>query len=862
MRLFHIITVPHKDILEGRLSMDTFAADLWEVYKNRAIEEYKESDLFFRKTFLTIGLKNLLEMVEKRVKGNSGDSVIQLQTPFGGGKTHSLIALFHKAKEWNANLFVFVGDKLNPKTVIMWEELEKQLTGDIKILKGKTVPSGESIRKLLEKNQPLILLIDEIIEYLIPSRGIVIEKSTFDSQVLSFIKRLTEVVSSLNKTTMIITSPSRTQYSEEDQILLNLLNERLGRIEKTYTPVEDHEVSSIVRKRLFTEVNQNQLKEIVLDAIEYFKREDILPIGIEPSEYREKFLASYPFIPDVIDCLYHRWGSFPTFQRTRGVLRFLSLVIYRLKDKNIEYITLADIDLAYQELRRELVKHIGNEYDSIIVMDITSSESGSKKVDKSLGESYKGLSIGSRCSTSIFLYSFSIGRENGANLKEIKRSATLTSIPSSIISEALDILKNEKLFYTDEQAGKIFFKNTPNLNKIIINKIENVDDNDVLDEEKQNLISLIKKRNFDKIYIWPNESKDIDDNQSLKLIILDKKNEDLIHSIIENKGTIPRVYRNTIFFLSPIETKKIELLSAIRRKIALEQIQKDSSLKLNQQESKNISDSLKKQKEIITTKINETYRILNIPSKNKIEDVDLGIPTYGETMNLTRDVYDKLKSEGTIIEKMVPLVIKEKYLKGKDFVSTKNIHDNSLKTLGENRLVDQSVLESSIKEGVKQGLFGLGIIEEDKAKPIYWKEKCDIGFSDDEILIDPQLCENYFKELEEKERFEKEKRERVEKGITSEGETTESIQEETPSESKVKEEDKKILTEKTILKINVPKFTIPKGRVSALMGLLNYIQTKFDKIEIKIDASDGTIEESEYEDNIKEALKQLGIDIK
>ena len=218
-----------------------------------------------------------------------------------------------------------------------------------------------------------------------------------------------------------------------------------------------------------------------------------------------------------------------------------------------------------------------------------------------------------------------------------------------------------------------------------------------------------------------------------------------------------------------------------------------------------------------------------------------------------------MKSEGTIIEKMVPLVVKEKYLKGKDFVSTKNIHDNSLKTLGENRLTDQSVLESSIKEGVKQGLFGLGRIEEDKAKTIYWKQKCDVGFSDDEILIDPQLCEKYFKELEEIEKAEKIKGESIEKGISIESEITESIPEKTTFESEVKEEDKKILTEKTILKINVPKFIIPKGRVSALMGLLNYIQTKFDKIEIKIDASDGTIEESEYEDNIKEALKQLGI---
>ncbi|MHA1150393.1 MAG: ATP-binding protein [Promethearchaeota archaeon] len=845
MRPFHTITVPHKDILEGNLSMDVYAANLWEVYKNRGPEEYKNPVSFFQKTYLTKGLSNLIQIVEKRLNGGGGDAVIQLQTPFGGGKTHSLIALFHKAKEWNTTPFVFVGDKLNPNDTIIWEELEEQITGKIALLKGKTVPSGESIREILSGNQPIIILLDELIEYLIPSRGIKIENTTLDSQILAFIKRLAEVAGSLEKIVLLVTSPSRTQYSEEDQILLNLLNERLGRVEKTFTPVEDYEVTHIVRKRLFSEVNEKKVKDIVYDVVEYFKREDILPLGIEPSVYKDKFIISYPFLPDVIECLFHKWGSFPNFQRTRGVLRFLSLAIYCLREKNIEYITLGDFDLQFQELRRELIKNIGNEFDSIIAADITDPNSGSKKVDNSLGESYKGLHIGTRSSTAIFLYSFSTGRENGANLKEIKRSSALISIPSSIVSEAVDILKNEKLFFIEEQAGKIFFKNTPNLNKIIINKVENVEDKDIIAEEKQFLVSLIKKGSFNKIYIWPTESRDIDDNPNLKLVILNQKNSNFITSIVENKGTIPRVYRNTLFFLSPIETKRMELFSSIKRKIALEQIQKDSSLKLNQQEKKNIADSLKKQKQSILTKINETYRILNIPSKNKIDDVDLGIPTYGDTMNLTKEVYEKLKSEGTIIEKMVPLVVKEKYLKGKDYVSTKNIHDNSLKTLGENRLLNESVLKNSIIDGVKKGLFGLGTIEDDKITPIYWKEKCQVGFSDNEILIIPNICENFFKEEKPGEEEEEEDEQ--------EGEGDEEDNGKKKGSKKIKKE---------ISKINIPKFVLPKGKVSGLLGLLNYIQKNFEKVQIKIEASEGEIDEGEYQDNIKEALKQIGIDIK
>src|SRR2546426_9398762 len=130
MKPFHTIAVPHKDILEGRLTMEVFAADLWETHLARAPEEYTNPDLFFKKTFLTKGLKNLLDVVEKRLKGKGGDPVIQIQTPFGGGKTHALIAMYHKARQWNAKRVIIAGTSMSPDETI-WGSIEKQLTGKI-----------------------------------------------------------------------------------------------------------------------------------------------------------------------------------------------------------------------------------------------------------------------------------------------------------------------------------------------------------------------------------------------------------------------------------------------------------------------------------------------------------------------------------------------------------------------------------------------------------------------------------------------------------------------------------------------------------------------------------------------------------
>ena len=127
---FHTIAIPHRDILAGRLTLDVFAADLWEVFKGRAPDEYKDAGQFFEKTYQTDGLKHLLSIVEGRLNGQGGDPVIQIQTPFGGGKTHALIAMYHKAGEWNAQKVVLVGTPMSASDTL-WGGLEKQLTGKV-----------------------------------------------------------------------------------------------------------------------------------------------------------------------------------------------------------------------------------------------------------------------------------------------------------------------------------------------------------------------------------------------------------------------------------------------------------------------------------------------------------------------------------------------------------------------------------------------------------------------------------------------------------------------------------------------------------------------------------------------------------
>ncbi len=535
MKAFHTIAVPHKDILEGRLTMDIFAADLWEVHQGRGPDEYTDADNFFQKTYLTQGLENLLGIVEKRLKGKGGDPVIQIQTPFGGGKTHALIAMYHKAKQWQAKTVVIVGTAMS-KDDTLWGLIEKQLTGKITNFSDNVSPGREKFRQLLVKHTPVLILMDEVLEYATKAAGVKVEKSTLAAQSIAFMQELTEMASSLDTVSLVVTLPSSIMehYDEGAETLYQQLQKVAGRTEKIYTPVQENEITHIIRRRLFSTCKDDEARALVQDFIAYAERDGILPADMQPSEYRDKFLASYPFMPEVIDVLYHRWGSFPTFQRTRGVLRLLALVIHALKDKNIPYISLADFNLGVQEIRQELLKYIGQEYDSIVAADITSKTAGAKKVDDSLGDANRGLNLGTRTATAIFLYSFSGGLEKGASSGELKRAAATIGHPASVISEALEQLKN-KLFYLQNPADKYFFNNQPNLNRILLTKIENIKDKELVDLEKELLKASLPGDKL-QVFLWEENSGNITDTERLKLVVLSQYRPETVDQILRTKG--------------------------------------------------------------------------------------------------------------------------------------------------------------------------------------------------------------------------------------------------------------------------------------------------------------------------------------
>lgn len=863
MTAFHTIAIPHDDILAGRLTMDIFAADLWEVFQDRGSEEYRVSAQFFQKTYQTEGLTNLLDVVHRRLQGQGGDPVLQIQTPFGGGKTHALITMYHQAAIWAAKRVVVVGTPMAP-TDTLWGMIEEQLSGQKSALTGMVAPGREALRTLLLHHQPVLILMDELLEYVTKAAGVVVGGSTLAAQSIAFIQELTELVSTLDQVSLVMTLPSSVveHYDEQAERLFQQLQRIAGRVEKIYTPVQEHEITSVIRRRLFSFVDEQQAARVVSDFMDYAVRESLLPSGMEPSDYRQRFAAAYPFMPEVVDVLYERWGSLPTFQRTRGVLRLLALVVYSLKERPLPYISLADFDLADQEIRRELLKHTGNEFDSVIAADITAPDAGARRVNMELGKAFQGLHLGSRVATSIFLYSFSGGIERGANLGEMKRNATTLENPSSVVVEAVEQLKGQ-LFYLQEHGGKYYFTNQPNLNRILLTRMENVSQQNLRDLEHDLLKRRVMGRHL-SVFIWPEQSSDIPDTPELKLLLLPAADETLMRAFLEQKGNTPRVNRNTLFFLAPAANERIAFEKLMRRYLAYQMLRGDTSLSLTGEQRREIEASFKRVEVDLSETVRRVYRRLFIPNRDGVKDQDLGIPTYGEAKALNDEVYDKLRLDGEILESIAPIVIKERYLSDRDWVYTEQLYQAGLRTPGETRAISRSIWEEGISEGVRKGLFGLGELEGELPRYRYFNDVPSVSLTGHEIIIKAAICQAQVAEQSAQYTYQVGEPQEAGKLV---GETSGMVSPHqlimggvsSPAFSQAGKPGLQLnRSGRTSLRL---RFIVPKGRVSSLMGIMNLLQIRFNRMEVTLSVEDGQLSEQDYEDKIKEAFRQMGVEV-
>ena len=843
MMAFHTIAVPHDDIVRKKLTMDVFAADLWDTFQNRGSHEYTDERTFFQKTHITNNFKQILDDVQNRLQGRGGDGFQHIETPFGGGKTHAMIAMYHSAKSWGAKPIVIVGTSMSPEDTI-WGMIERQLDGTIDKLTGRLAPGREKIRDVLEKHGPVLILIDELLPYVTTAAGVRIEDTTLATQAITFIQQLSEAVSTLDRVCVVASFPASVYETADKKIaeqLLLQLRKVSGRKERKITPINPDDVPSIIRSRLFSTSN-NEIKkraeEIIGKFVDYCEEESILPPKMTATQYRDKFEQTYPFLPQVIDTLYQNWGSFSSFQRTRGVLRLLSLVIYSLKDSEKPYITLADFDLKDDEIRRELLEHIGDTFDSVISKDITDSSSGAIRVEQDVGSAYRGLHLGTRAATSIFMYSFSSDGTTGATSNQIKRAVAPTDNPSSIVGDVVEKFKS-KLSYFKTRDDRYLFSSEPNINRLKLSKMENIKESEVREEEKRLLESNMGFSRL-RAKIWP-ASRDVEDSPVLKLAVMARDDKKMCNDILENKGDdTPRVYRNSIFFLCASDTERGEFVERLKSRIALEKMLPD--VDTNDQQRKEVENDLKKEKAILKDLIKKYYRTLYVPSENGYVTYDMGIPTVGESGGLADRVLERLVQELQIHEKIGPMILKNQYLNRNTFAHTESMYEMMLKTRGSRRPLSRDVVETAIIKGVAEGIFGLGELVGDKPSCKFFKRSTSVSFAENEVIIHDSLAE-LTNELGRG-------------GAQETDDTTGSEPGDKGSKSGNTDTPRKHAQARDSLSL---EFDIPEGKVNDAWGIMRLVNEKFCSIRFSVTAKNGAMTENDLE-QIRETLRQMGIE--
>ena len=381
------VVTPHKDVASGRYQQAEFAADLWQVHLGEGTDEYRDPVEFFRRTYLTDSLKRMLVGAVQRLSGQGSDPVVQLQTNFGGGKTHSMLALYHMfsgisptelagidavmqeagaMKLPTVRRVVLVGNKISPGnpvtksdgTVVrtLWGELAWQLGGKKAFARvqpddEKATSPGDALRELFIEYGPCLILIDEWVAYArqlhdqsdLPAGG-------FETQ-FSFAQVLTESAKLANNCLLVISLPASdtgaSPHTQADDVevggqrgreALDRLRNVVGRIESSWRPASAEEGFEIVRRRLFEPMGdpgQFKNRDVTARAFAdlYRTQQAEFPPECRDVDYEKRIKAAFPIHPEIFDRLYNDWSTLVKFQRTRGVLRLMAAVIHSLWEK-------------------------------------------------------------------------------------------------------------------------------------------------------------------------------------------------------------------------------------------------------------------------------------------------------------------------------------------------------------------------------------------------------------------------------------------------------------------------------------------------------------------------------------------------
>lgn len=528
LKAWRDVVTPHRDVAGGRYQQAEFAADLWQVHLGEGPDEYRNPVEFFRRTYLTESLQRLLIGAVQRLTGAGGDPVVQLQTNFGGGKTHSMLALYHlfsginhgelpgidivmkEAEETtlpSVRRVVLVGNKISPGSPVtkddgtvvhtLWGELAWQLGGRkayerVRLDDERATSPGDVLRDLFNEYGPCLVLIDEWVAY---ARQLHdqsdLPAGSFETQ-FSFAQVLTESAKLARQCLLVISLPAsdvasspHTQADDAEvggqrgREALERLRNVIGRVESSWRPASAEEGFEIVRRRLFEPlvdrsqfVNRDMVVRTFCDL--YRTQQQEFPPECREGDYERRLQAAYPIHPEVFDRLYTDWSTLAKFQRTRGVLRLMAAVIHSLWEKGDRnpLIMPSTIPIDDPRVQFELTRYLSDNWIPVIAKDVDGPNSLPLHIDSSLPNLGK-LAACRRVARTIYLGSAPTptAANRGLEDRRIKLGCVMPGESSAVFGDALRRLAGSAT-YLYQDGPRFWYSTQPTVTKLAEDRAE------------------------------------------------------------------------------------------------------------------------------------------------------------------------------------------------------------------------------------------------------------------------------------------------------------------------------------------------------------------------------------------------------
>ena len=575
------VIAPHQDVRDNAFHAAEFAADLWQVaHGDAAGDEYGDPVEFFRRTYLTEGLRDLLSRAVRRLSGDANASpVVNLQTNFGGGKTHAMLALYHifsgqpltaypqDVQELLAGRdLTALGDRLRRVVLVgnrlaahglpakpdgtrintLWGELAWQLGGrvaydNIAGADASRTNPGAALTELISAYSPCVILIDEWVAYARELFGRDdLAGGTFETQ-FTFAQTLTEAVAAVPGALLVVSIPA--SHRPEDshratdlevggpngQEALNRLQHVVRRLADQWRPASAEESFEIVRRRLFEAPNGDALRAIATVANQftrfYHQHKGEFPIGSADREYEQRIRAAYPIHPELFDRLYGDWSTLDRFQRTRGVLRLMSKVIHTLwvSGDAGPLIMPGSVPLDISAPRDELTQYLEDSWKPILDKDVDGPQAVPAAIDATR-PAFHQRALTQRIARTIFLGSAPTIKSGHKGIDQ-QRIWLGVAVPGDVVGNfgsALHLL-GERATYLYSDRGRWWYDVQESVARTA------ADIADRLRERPEEGWALIVRRlrqeqatpgDFVRVHTAPDGSGDIPDDPDARLVIL------------------------------------------------------------------------------------------------------------------------------------------------------------------------------------------------------------------------------------------------------------------------------------------------------------------------------------------------------